>query len=356
MTTHHTTILQFAYLLFPRENNINVMSEIQSNATIDRKIYQVIPSSLISDGAKEDSTINFLYRINGTSIIFQSSKLLRLPSSVYATSSTIFHRFYHRETCTFHKYDGWSVAMASILLACKVEEQVRRIREIIIVFIHVYRRMRLGLGSVCDTSCSTGNVKLSSKLSSAFSDALREKNLSDEEKKNILRYIRPIPQYGILYKEWEEQIMEMENIILRELGFVLYWIPSSHPHTFLLYFMKILDIEDNAVAQYAWNCCNDSCRLDLCVRYPPEMTACAAIHLACIESNISLPMDPRPWWESFVGQGKSQDLSTVCNAILALGDVDCVEGYFEASNTYLVSLVQGGSFCDPGSYSWNAME
>lgn len=331
------------------------MSELQSNVTIDRTVYQVIPDTLISTKSKDESAVDFLYRINGTSIIFQSSKLLRLPSSVYATSATIFHRFYHRETCSFEKYDVWSVAMASILLACKVEEQVRRIREIIIVFLHVYRRMRLGLGSVYDM-CSTDNTNLPWGLSSAFSDVLREKNLPDEEKKNILRYIRPIPQYGILYKEWEEQIMELENIILRELGFVLYWIPSSHPHTFLLYFMNILGIDEKTVAQYAWNCCNDSCRLDLCVRYPPEMTACAAIHLACIELGVSLPMDPRPWWESFVGQGKSQDLSNICNAILALGDVDCTEGYFEASNTYLISLIKGGSFCDPGSYSWNAME
>jgi Cdk activating kinase (CAK)/RNA polymerase II transcription initiation/nucleotide excision repair factor TFIIH/TFIIK, cyclin H subunit len=331
------------------------MSEPQSNANVDRTVHQVIPNSVLCNKLKEDSAADFLYRINGTSIIFQSAKLLRLPSSVYATSATIFHRFYHRETCTFDKYDVWSVAMASILLACKVEEEVRRIREIIIVFIHVYRRMRLGLGSVFEKS-STYNTKLSSNISLAFSDLLREKNLTDEEKKNILRYIRPIPQYGILYKEWEEQIMDTENTILRELGFVLYWIPGSHPHTFLLYFMKILGIDEKAVAQYAWNCCNDSCRLDLCVRYPPEMTACAAIHLACIKLDVSLPMDPRPWWESFVGQGKSQELSNICNAILALGDVDCVEGYFEASNTYLISLVKDGSFCDPGSYSWNAME
>jgi hypothetical protein len=251
---------------------------------IDRTLYQVIPQSLIKTLSREEYIVDFLCRINGTSIIFQATKLLRLSPSVYATSTTIFHRFYHRTSCSFEKYDVWGVSMACVLLACKVEEQLRKIREIILVFIHVYRRMRLALGSVCSSvdTTQTKTIKLASKtaISISLSNLLDEKHLSDDEKKNILRCIRPLPQYGIMYKEWEEQIMEMENIILRELGFVLYWIPNSHPHTFLLYFMKILNIEEKNVAQYAWNCCNDSCRLDLCIRYPPEMTACAAISTA----------------------------------------------------------------------------
>ena len=249
-----------------------------------------------------------------------------------------------------------------------MEEEVRRIREIIIVFLHVYRRMRLCVGVVAGKARKEG----SKFITTAQSNVLNEKELSEEEKQNILRYIRPLPQYGTLYKEWEEQVMDMENIILRELGFTLYWIPGSHPHVFLLYFIKVLDIQEKRVAQVAWNHCNDSCRLDLCVRYPPEMTACAAIHLACFdnddETSISLPLSPRPWWHAFVGSDQDEDLSIICNAILALGlglgggggdddDDDCVEGYMvDATKKYVVSLVDGGSFCDPGSFIWNAMD
>jgi hypothetical protein len=324
---------------------------------VDRNVLQIIPQSRIKSCSNYSSRIEFLHRINGTSIIFQAATLLRLSPSVYATTTTIFHRFYHRESCSLEKFDVWSIAIASLLLACKVEEDVRRIREIILVFIHVYRRMRLGLGSA---STGTNDMEVIPKtpesLSIAQAGILKENHLSEEERQNILRYVRPLPQYGMLYKEWEEQVMDMENIILRELGFVLYWIPDSHPHTFLLYFIKVLGVEEKCVAQFAWNYCNDSCRLDICVRYSPELVACAAIHLACIDSDISLPLTPKPWWSAFLGQEKGEDLSSICNAILALGDNDCVEGYADASTKYLISLVDGGSFCDPGSFIWNAMD
>ena len=217
--------------------------------------------------------------------------------------------------------------------------------------------MRLGLGSTNSSAIGKdGESKASGFTSIAQADILKEKMLSEEEKQNILRYVRPLPQYGMLYKEWEAQVMEMENIILRELGFVLCWIPDSHPHNFLLYFIKVLGLEGENVAQLAWNYCNDALRLDACVRYSPESVACAAIHLACGDCDISLPLTPKPWWNAFLSDGKDNDLSIICNAMLALGDEDCVKGYADACTKYLVSLVDGGSFCDPGSFIWNSMD
>jgi hypothetical protein len=362
---------------------------------IDRAVHQVIPNSLIqhkrkhsshpdtadtadtdTDPANASLETYFLHKIHGTSVLFQTTKLLRLSPSVYATSTTIFHRFYHRDGCTLQKYDVWSVCLGSVLLACKVEEEARRIREIILVFLHVYRRMRLGVDAHVDLGMrseegDSKSLQLPIIISTAHSDILKEKKLTRDEKLNVLRYIRPLPQYGTLYQEWQETIMEMENIILREMGFTLYWIPGTHPHVFLLYFMKVLEIpvDVKRVAQRAWNYCNDSCRIDLCVRYLPEMTACAAIHLACFQdehgddgdndectSNISLPLSPTPWWHAFVGSGRDDDLSIICNALLALGDDGCINGYMDATNRYVVSMVEGGSICDPGSFSWNAMD
>ena len=62
-----------------------------------------------------------------------------------------------------------------------------------------------------------------------------------------------------------------------------------------------------------------------------------------------LPMEPRPWWHVFIGPGCDQDLSNVCNALLALCDENCVVGYKDSMRKYIVSLIEGGSFNDPGS-------
>jgi hypothetical protein len=280
------------------------------------------------------------------------------------------------------KYDVWSVSLGSVLLACKVEEEIRRIQEIILVFVHVYRRMRLGvdaspkiIGEVEDIPVGEGvngsiNADINANFTTAQSDILKGKTWTREEKMNVLRYIRPLPQYGTLYQEWQETIMEMENVILREMGFTLYWIPGMHPHVFLLYFLKVLEVDERevhkeAVAQKAWNYCNDSCRIDLCVLYQPELVTCAAIHLACfdggegrsgMDTSISLPLSPKPWWHAFLGPDKDDDLSVICNALMALGDRNCVSGFDDAMNRYVVSLVDGGSFCDPNSFSWNALD
>lgn len=93
--------------------------------------------------------------------------------------------------------------------------------------------------------------------------------------------------------------------------------------------------------------------------------ACAAIYLASIDQGIVLPLTPRPWWHVFIGPNYDQDLSIVCNSLLALNDDDCIDGYQDAMKKYVVSLVEedentcgngGGSFNDPGSYIWNAID
>ena len=215
--------------------------------------------------------------------------------------------------------------MASVVLACKIEEEVRRVSEVILVFVHVYRRMRLAVdyNDAADdddtddhkddiTKDKATRTRKDALFQTACCSLLQNKKLTQDERKNILRYIQPLPRTGLVYKEWQEELLRAENVILRELGFSLYWIPESHPHVFLLYFMKVLELVDNVeddkdddkcndqnndhdddnmsnndsssnkkekvdkgsgkgIAQVAWNYCNDSCRLDLCVRYEPEL-------------------------------------------------------------------------------------
>lgn len=87
------------------------------------------------------------------------------------------------------------------------------------------------------------------------------------------------------------------------------------------------------------------------------MKACAAIYMASRDKGISLPMEPRPWWEVFIGPGKEKDLSLVCNAILALKSEVKKDDPFsmvsmKAMTLFIPSLKEEGSFNDPGSFLW----
>jgi hypothetical protein len=39
---------------------------------------------------------------------------------------------------------------------------------------------------------------------------------------------------------------------------------------------------------------------------------------------LTLPLTPRQWWEIFIRPNRKDDLSTVCNAILAVGETSDV--------------------------------
>jgi hypothetical protein len=68
-------------------------------------------------------------------------------------------------------------------------------------------------------------------------------------------------------------------------------------------------------------------------------------------------MSPQPWWEIFVGSGKTMALVTAANAILGLCNMTRTEtasgDSLVASRGFVKSLIKdGGSFNDPGSFLW----
>lgn len=231
------------------------------------------------------------------------------------------------------------MAIACSFLAGKVEEEPRTARSVIVTFAHIYRRRRLRIGDDVNKY----------SYGAADCEADNAASLSNEEKKNVVRSVKPMSMGGPVYAEWKDVLFEMENVVLRALGFTLNWIPDSHPHKFILYFVRVLGIESKELAQKAWNYCNDSCHLDLCVRYDPELIACAAILMASSSHNVELPLIPRPWWEVFIGPNCNQDLSIVCNSILAVGDDNDVD-VRRSKYAFVPSLMKDPSFNDPESY------
>ena len=74
--------------------------------------------------------------------------------------------------------------------------------------------------------------------------------------------------------------------------------------------------------------------------------------MASSNHNVELPLTPRPWWEVFIGSNRNQDLSTVCNSILALGDEKDLD-IRRSKYAFVPSLMDKPSFNDPDSYLWS---
>lgn len=120
---------------------------------------------------------------------------------------------------------------------------------------------------------------------------------------------------GQRYTEWKNELIITERFILKELGFSFYNI-IDHPHKYILYFIKILN-GNEILSQKSWNYLNDSMRLDLNLRYPAQVIACAAIYMAARVLQFPLPEEePSQWWRLM-----TDDITVIhhiCDRILEL--------------------------------------
>jgi len=99
-------------------------------------------------------------------------------------------------------------------------------------------------------------------------------------------------EYGTTFHIWfYSQLRFSESLILKELGFALYYI-QDHPHKYILYFVKILG-GTKELAGRAWCYCNDLMRLDACVRFEASVLACACILKAACSAQTPFPL-PQP--------------------------------------------------------------
>lgn len=157
------------------------------------------------------------------------------------------------------EYDTILVALTSIFLACKLEEQPTRITKIIQIFFYIFQ-IRVGDQPHYIDIATSNAIKTS--------------------------------------------IISCEKTMLEIFGFQ---DDFDSPHKFLLVYLNVLDFNDKIIAQKAWNYLNDSLCTTLCLEFPPNVVAAGAIF--CTSNDLYLGLsDSPPWFELFDAKKEEIDI------------------------------------------------
>lgn len=215
----------------------------------------------------------------GAGLVQSAGMLLRLPQLTIVSAAVIFQRFYFQKS--FADFDVRISATAALALACKLEENNRKLQQVI-------------------TACHRVQMRA----------------LLEEESDNPAYAGKPTPGFEVGshdYTKNKDDVVRAERHILRELQFDMIVLFLDHPHKYLLQYVKALECPE--LVQKAWNYLNDSSRTSLCCAYQPHFIALASIYLAARASGTKLPSRP-PWWEAFDIDFK--DLRAISKAIMAM--------------------------------------
>lgn len=194
-------------------------------------------------------------RSKGVNFITQVGILLKLPQLTLATASVYLHRFYMRHSMVdlpsrpgLHHY---AIAATSLFLATKVEENCRKMKELVVACCRV---------------------------------AQKQPNLVvDEQNKE--------------YWRWRDTILVNEDLLLEALCFDL---QLEHPYRILFDILCYYNVQDNKrLRNAAWAFVNDSHLTTLCLLFPSRTIAAAALYAAAKHTDVAFPDDEwgRPWWE-----------------------------------------------------------
>lgn len=234
------------------------------NVIIPTERLRHTPSS--RDGCPHELEVDL--RILSCEYIQTAGVLLRLPQVAMATAQVLFQRFFYSKS--FVKYNMLNVAMACLFLAAKIEENCRRIRDVVNVFHHL-KQKRMG------------------------------------------RPVVPMEYMGEEYFKMKASVIKYERFVLKELGFCVH---IKHPHKLIIVNLRLLGLEENTqLVQKAWNYMNDSLRTNVFVRFAPDTIACACVFLSARHLKIPLPQKP-PWWT--VSNVCFEDIEAISLEILAL--------------------------------------
>ena len=210
-------------------------------------------------------------RAKGVNFILQAGIMLKLPQITLASASVFLHRFFMRYPMIEDEVTGrphhhyYSVAATCLFLATKVEENCRKMKDLVVACVRVAQK--------------------------------QPQKIVDEQDKEFWR--------------WRDTILQLEDLLLEALCFDLS-LESPYKTLFnlLVYFR-----EDNnkSLRNSAWAFVNDSCMMPLCLLWSSRTIAASALYAAARHCNVDFRDDKygKPWWE--VAGVELKNIRKACN-------------------------------------------
>jgi hypothetical protein len=234
-------------------------------------------------------------RSKGVNFITQVGIMLKLPQLTLATASVYLHRFFVRYSMVdlphrpgMHPYP---IAATSLFLATKVEENCRKMREVVV--------------ACCRVAQKNPNLVV------------------DEQSKEFWK--------------WRDTILHNEDLLLEALCFDL---QLEQPYRILYDFICFFNVNENKnLRNAAWAFVNDSTFTVLCLQFTPRIIAASALYAAALHCNVAFEDDElgRPWWEQI-----DVDLTQVrraCNRMAELYENNAIH---RQGHRYPTAPVHGG--------------
>uniref|UniRef100_A0A7S3AAW4 Cyclin-like domain-containing protein n=2 Tax=Rhodosorus marinus TaxID=101924 RepID=A0A7S3AAW4_9RHOD len=214
-----------------------------------------------------------------TRFILEVGAALEVPQLTRCAAIKLMQRFYLMESMSRHSPPA--VASACLFIACKVQECVKRLRDVIYWSI---------------------KIKTRSEQFPRGEDLLEESSRFQAEKKLVL---------------------QKERDVLRVLNFDY---DVDLPFKYIIQLVKLYGTsaeQQKDLIQYAWNFVNDSLLTSIHMEYNETDIATAALHLAMLYSNHELKKVPEtgnPWYTHYGINPKT--MVEICNRMLEHYDVE----------------------------------
>lgn len=232
---------------------------------------ELLQAPSIVDGmpAEEERTL----RRKGVSFILQVGMMLKLPQTTLSTAAVFFNRYLMRSSLKpragYKPLHHYQIAATALFLATKVEENCRKMKELVVACVRV---------------------------------ALKDPNkLVDEQTKDFWK--------------WRDTILYSEDVLLEALCFDL---NVESPYKIMYDMMRYYGVEHNKkLRNSAWAFLSDSTSTQMCLLFMSRTIAAASLYAGARMAEVALQEDSgTPWWET--QHVKIRDIRMACNLMADL--------------------------------------